>query len=254
MRYALSLFLLFLAPFLAQAQTSTLVTVRAKAKDAKFIGSSIGGAQITIREADSGTILATGLTEGGTGNTTRIMSQPHNRYDQLSDVNTAAFRAELMLEEPVFVTIEARSPAHHRQSQVVASTQMWLIPGKDILDDGVVLEIPGFIVDILAPRTHQSLEIDSLPNRMLTIQANIVMMCGCTITDGGLWNAREMEVRAIIKRNEEVWRTIPMGVTEPNLFTVQTMIDDPGSYQVTVYAFDPRTANTGVDIVHFDLD
>lgn len=246
--------LVFFFPFLAQAQTSTLVTVRAKAKDAKFIGSSIGGAQIVIREAATGTILAEGVTEGSTGNTTRIMSQPHNRYDQLADVNTAAFRAELMLDEPVFVTVEARSPAHHRQAQAVASTQMWLIPGKDILGDGVVLEIPGFIIDVISPRTHQSLLLDSLDKRLLTVRANVVMMCGCTISDGGLWNAREMDIRAIIKRNGEVWRTLSMAVVEPNLFEVQTVVDDPGRYQVTVYAFDARTANTGVDIVHFRIE
>lgn len=254
MRYYFLLCLLFFGSFLAEAQTSTMVTVRAKARDAKFIGSSIGGAQIIIRDATTGIILAEGVTEGGTGNTTRIMSQSTHRYDQLSDVNTAAFRAEIMLEEPVFVTIEARAPVDHRQAEVVASTQMWLIPGKDILQDGVVLEIPGFIIDTLEPRTHQSLVLDSLQNRLLSIRANMVMMCGCTISDGGLWNAREIEVRAIIKRNGVTWRTLPMAITEPNLFEVQTVLDGPGQYQVTVYAFDHRTANSGVDIVHFRVE
>jgi len=252
MRYCF--LLLLFVPFLAEAQISTLVTVRAKARDAKFIGSSIGGAHITIRDAATGTILAEGLTEGGTGNTSRIMSQPHNRYDQLSDVNTAFFRTDLMLEEPTFVTIEARGPVNYRQAQVVSSTQMWLIPGEDILDDGVVLEIPGFIIDILQPRTHQRLTLDSLHNRMLSVRANMVMMCGCTISDGGLWNAREIEVQAIIKRNGVIWRTIPMSIVEPNLFGMQTVVDDPGQYEVTVYAIDRRTANTGVDVVNFLIE
>lgn len=250
MRLPFLLLLLLTCPFLAKAQTSTMIMVRAKAKDAKFIGSSIGGAHIIIREAATGRILAEGLTEGSTGNTTQIMSRPTNRYDELADSGTAGFRAELQLEQPVFVTIEARGPAHHRQSQVQASTQMWLLPGKDILGDGVVLEIPGFIIDVLQPRTHQTLEIDQLENRLLRIKANMVMMCGCPITDGGLWNAREMEVSAIIRRNGEVVRTLPMAITQtPNEFVGEMVVDQPGDYLITVYGFDARTANTGLATV-----
>ena len=42
----------------------TDIVVRAKARDAKFIGSSIGGAFIRIREADTGKVLAEGLLYG----------------------------------------------------------------------------------------------------------------------------------------------------------------------------------------------
>ncbi|MBT5659166.1 MAG: hypothetical protein HOJ02_03315, partial [Rhodospirillaceae bacterium] len=47
----------------------TRLTVRVMAKDAKFIGTSIGGARITIRDVDTGELLAQGVTEGSTGNT-----------------------------------------------------------------------------------------------------------------------------------------------------------------------------------------
>lgn len=62
----LLLFTLFGFIFI-QAQP-TKITVRAKAKDAKFIGTSVGGALILIRNADTGELLASGRTEGSTGN------------------------------------------------------------------------------------------------------------------------------------------------------------------------------------------
>ena len=57
----------------------TRVMVRARTKDAKFIGTSMGGALVVIRKADTGEVLASGLTSGGTGDTRRIMNDPHVR-------------------------------------------------------------------------------------------------------------------------------------------------------------------------------
>ena len=200
-------------------------------------------------------LLAEGYTEGSTGNTSRIMSQPYTRYDDLADVNTAAFRTEIPLTAPTLVTIEARAPGHHRQARVRASTQVWMIPGRDIVGDGIVLEIPGFVVDVLLPRQNQFITLESLPNRLLAIRANMVMMCGCPISDGGLWNARKMEVTAIITKDGEQVRTVPLAIgNTENLFEGKWMVDEPGTYQLTVYGFDPRTFNSGVDVVNIVIN
>jgi hypothetical protein len=237
------------------AQTNTMLTVRTRAKDAKFIGSSMGGSYITVRNAENDELLAEGYTEGSTGNTTRIMSQPYTRYDDLADVNTAAFRTEIPLTAPTLVTIEAQAPGHHRQARVRVSTQVWMIPGRDIVGDGIVLEIPGFVVDVLLPRQHQFIPLESLTNRLLPIRANMVMMCGCTISDGGLWNAREMEVTAIITKDGEQVRAVPLAIGDTdNLFEGEWMVDEPGTYQITVYGFDPRTFNSGVDVVNIVIN
>jgi hypothetical protein len=54
-----------------QEALPTTVVVRAIAQDAKIIGSGVGGARITIRDARSGEVLASGVQEGGTGSSTR---------------------------------------------------------------------------------------------------------------------------------------------------------------------------------------
>lgn len=217
--------------------------IRARAQDAKFVGSSIGGAHILIRDARTKEILAQGTTTGSTGSTETIMKQPHQRRVRLSDENTAGFLAELSIEQPTFVTIEAHAPANAQQAQVLSSTQVWLIPEKDIIGEGIVLEIPGFIVDILSPTRHQSFQADT----PFEIQANIEMMCGCPITDGGLWNAEDYEVKALLSTEKGKTQEVNLSLTDtPDLFSGKTKLTS-GFYTLTLYAYDSITGNTGVD-------
>ncbi|HMQ00043.1 MAG TPA: hypothetical protein PKC24_09695, partial [Cyclobacteriaceae bacterium] len=110
----------------------TRIMVRAKAKDAKFIGSSMGGAQVNISNADTGELLANGIITGSTGNTDVIMKTAHERGKQLSDTETAGYEAVLQLSKPVLAHIEVLAPLGQRQSIVKSGTQVWLIPGKHI--------------------------------------------------------------------------------------------------------------------------
>jgi hypothetical protein len=153
----------------------TRVMVRARTKDAKFIGTSMGGALVVIRKADTGEILASGLTSGGTGDTKRIMSDPHVRGAQITDPSTAGFEAKIDLAEPTFVTVEVSGPMGQRQSAAKATVQTWLIPGKNVGGDGLMVEIPGFAVNIASPRAHEVVALDG-GKAWVPIAANVVMM------------------------------------------------------------------------------
>jgi len=231
--------------------TETKLMVRAKAKDAKFVGSSIGGAHIIVRNTLNAEILAEGTTKGATGNTNLIMKSPHERYTQLSDDGTAGFLAVINIDEPTFVRVEVLSPINKKNAQVHASTELWLIPGKHILGDGVVIEIPGFVVDILQPNTHQYIALESIKESGLEIEANIVMMCGCPIEKDGIWDSNSMEVKAIIHKDGESFGEIILDNPSQNTFTGNLKIKEGGYYQITVYAFDATTGNTGVDKINY---
>lgn len=246
-----SIFTLIFTLFFTQLfATETQVIVRAKAKDAKFIGSSIGGAYVIIRNALTDAILAEGKTMGSTGNTNLIMTEAHERGKALTDDNTAKFLARIELDEPTFVRIEVMAPLNKKQARVNASTELWLIPGKHILGDGVILEIPGFIIDILAPRTHRFINLSKLENNTLKIEANMVMMCGCTISSGGLWDANKIEVKAMINVNGKPWKEIELKSQQANLVEADVQLTQTGTYEIIVYAYDAKTGNTGVDKVN----
>ncbi len=250
----MKLLLLFSLSFLLcqnLSATETNIIVRAKAKDAKFIGSSLGGAYIIIRNTINQQVLAEGKTSGSTGNTKLIMSPLKDRRSLITDDNTAGFKASIDIDEPVFVTIEVNSPLNYKNAKVLASVQLWLIPGKHILGDGIIVEIPGFIIDILTPRTHQYISLNSVKNELFPIRTNIVMMCGCIISKGGTWDADEIEIKAVIKRNNKFVFEKPLKFVDVNLFEGTFKIEKEGKYEIIVYAYNPQTGNTGVDKINF---
>ncbi|MDQ1803037.1 hypothetical protein ACNFU2_01085 [Chryseobacterium sp. PTM-20240506] len=229
----------------------TRITIRAKAKDAKFIGSSLGGAYVIVRNKINNTILAEGKTSGSTGNTDLIMKAPKHRDSSIVDDATGKFLATVNIDEPTFVSIEVFSPFNHKQAQAKVSTEIWLIPGKDILGDGIILEIPGFIIDILKPRTHQYIGLSSISGKPFQIQANIVMMCGCVIDKGGVWDSDKFETKALVNKDGKRVSEINLSLVSTNLFEGNTSISVPGNYEIIVYAFDPKTGNTGVDKINY---
>lgn len=132
----------------------TRVRVRVVSCDAKVIGSLAGGCRVTIREADSGRILASGKQQGGSGNTEQIMKTPRRRGQAAFDDPAAAFfETTLKLTEPVRVQIEAEGPLAFPEALQRASLTTWLNPGRHIEGDGFVLTLHGFIVDILQPES-----------------------------------------------------------------------------------------------------
>ena len=56
-----------------------------------------------------------------------------------------------------------------------ATVQIWLIPGRSIAGDGLIVEIPGFAVNIAAPRMHEVIALEGGKARVPLV-ANVVMM------------------------------------------------------------------------------
>jgi len=246
-RYLLPIICLsLLLPVYTNAQPepeSTRLVVRAKAKDAKFIGTSMGGARIVVRDAETGVVLSSGFTEGSTGNTQQIMNTPRTREMQISTPGAAKFETTLDLAEPRLVTIEATAPYVQKQSQATVTTQVWVVPGKDITGDGIVLEIPGFAVDLLQPQAHRYTDSDEI-----SIRANVVMMCGCPTSPGGLWNSSEYEISAMVRQEGKTLETLTLEFAgQTSTYEAVFTPGAGGIYEIVVYAYDPDTGNTGVD-------
>ncbi|MGA8855280.1 MAG: hypothetical protein WB492_13985, partial [Christiangramia sp.] len=155
----------------------------------------------------------------------------------------AGFKASLNIDSPKFISVEAYAPINKKQAQVMSSTQLWVIPGKDIAGDGLILEIPGFVVDIVSPQTHERLA----SSENIELKANIVMMCGCPVSEDGIWDANQYEVKAILTNSEGVSKEVELKQKEKasNFFADATL--EKGLYEVLIYAYDPVTGNTGVD-------
>jgi hypothetical protein len=232
--------------------TPTNLIVRARAKDAKFIGTGMGGAAVVIINTLTGEVLAKGITSGNSGNTNLLLQQSHSRYQSLTDTGTAKFAASIDISEPTFIEVRVTAPVTRKNASIKASTQLWIIPGKHIDGEGIIIEIPGYIIDILQPTTHEIIAAGSVVNNQVPLKSSVTMLCGCTITKGGIWDADRIEVAAIIKKDGKDFKTIKMVLGDkPNIFKAMTPVNGNGMYQVTIYAFDKVTGNTGVDQNNF---
>jgi hypothetical protein len=159
--FLVSVHIIFLcaSPSLSAERVPTKIIVRVVSKDAKVIGSGVGGAFVRIKNLETGEILAQGKQEGGTGDTGRIMVQPHKRGETLYGTpDAASFQAEIPLERPTQVEIYTEAPLAYPQSIQKGSKTLTLIPGKHILGEGVIIELNGLIVNVISPSSKESLK------------------------------------------------------------------------------------------------
>ena len=267
------LFAVLLAGSLATesfSQTTKLV-IRARAKDAKFIGTKHAGAYgnvlVSVTNTLTGKVLAKGITEGASGDTKLLLQTPLKRYQPITDDTTAKFEAQLAITEPTLVTVSLAAPSNKKKAKtskdpafsyqpvesIVSSTQVWVIPGKDIDGEGLILEIPGLVVDIF--QQNNTVALNSLADKKLTVKSHLALQCGCVITSGGIWNADHIEVKGVLKQAGKKIQDISLKLVGPSLYEGDfTNIDKKGKYQIQVYAFDSQTKNTGADHINLEIN
>lgn len=227
----------------------TQVMLRVKSVDAKFIGSGVGNMRAVVEDAETGQIIDQGWITGGSGDTKRLMESLPQRGQPLADDKTAGYLTRLDLAEPRLLRFKIIGPYGQRQALQEASVTSWVVPGKHITGDGIVISLPGFIVrgGIATPENGQT-------SGKVRLEAQVTMMCGCPITKGGLWDSDNYEVKVLVKRGGKAIGEYPLAFTgKVSLFGADLQVPDKGDYEAVIYAYDPSTGNTGVDKVVFTV-
>jgi hypothetical protein len=228
----------------------THLTIRAKAHDAKFIGTSMAGADVQITSVPGDQILAQGVILGGTGDTARLLTNPIERYQQLSTANAAAFTTTLDIDEPTQVKISVSGPKVAGASAANQSKTLWLIPGHHLDDDGVIFEFYGLTVATVSPLPNQP----AAQGQPITLTAFVTMMCGCPIQQDSLWPAHEFTVEAWLWRDNTLVKRLPMAYSgKTGVFTTTFVPTAPGGYQITFSAAQDSRGNFGVSYGGFSV-
>jgi hypothetical protein len=229
---------------------ATRVMIRVVSHDAKIIGSAVGGARITVRDARTGSLLARGVQEGGTGDTQRLVVEPRTRGQHVFDTEGAAgFLAELNLTGPTQVRIEAEGPLGTPHASQRISRTMLLVPGYDVLGEGVVLELYGFTVELLEPSgdLHEAL------GNEIGVRARVTMLCGCPTEPGGLWDSSKYTIEARIVRDDAVLETAPLAYAgETSVYEGRIAVPAGNGLSLQIIAIEPSTANFGMIERPFD--
>jgi hypothetical protein len=262
---------------------NTSITVRVQARGGKFLGDDIGGAVVTIRDAMTGELFATGTTAGESGTlsptyaanaslstivTPTTPSQSTVQWLLAVDTNsrkttTSAFTATLFLDRPRLLAFEAFGPVGGLQSAHRVTATQWIVPGQNLSQPpGLVLVLPGLLVQVISPATHTAFPPASSPTA-LDIVANVAMMCGCPINDAppnNPWIPSDFQVSAQIREvGGPVLDTVTLAFNQNHtsgLFAGTYHIPsnrtaDPIYYEAIVSARQLSTGNVGTGTVTF---
>ena len=237
--------LLFAAGSAFAEALDTSITLRVRAHDAKFIGSHVGEMNVVIDDADTGAWLASGRIAGGTGDTERLMQTPATRNMPLANAESAAYTATLKLERPTRIRIRATGPLGQPDAVQELSVTAWVVPGGNIDGDGLVLNLPGLIV---TPKPQPA------TTGRLPLVADVTLMCGCPITKDGLWDSDDYEVHALVAAGGEPATEVALKFSgETNRFAGEFAVTRTGRYDVTVWAYNAKTGNTGAASYRVDV-
>ncbi|MCZ6560531.1 MAG: hypothetical protein O6931_06555 [Gammaproteobacteria bacterium] len=216
------------------------VQVRVLANDAKFVGTSMGGAKVVITDVESGAILASGVTKGGTGDSGLIMRKPRQRGASIVSDGAAVFSASIDISRPTRVRIEASGPLGFPNSMAQVSATHWLIPGHEITN-GWTLVLPGFVIELIdAPR--KSSHGDEIP-----LEVKLVMMCGCPTQPGGLWDSDQYTIKGQLWKGDAMISEADLDYTgKTSHFRGVVPVAASGELEMLIYVVDTETGNTAV--------
>lgn len=224
----------------------TEISVHVLSRDAKFVGTSMGGARVIIENVETGEVLAQGLTAGGTGDTERIMQRDRKRGAALATEGSARFTTTLDLKIPTKVRVTAHGPQTYPESANSVSATQWVLPGKPInADNGWLLELPGLVVNV--HDTPSSVRLQGGKAEVM-VRANVRMMCGCPLTPKGLWDSEQFEIVAHVAHKDGEAQKIPLVYAgEASEFEAKIPVAEAGDYEISVWAYQQTTGNSGLD-------
>ncbi len=230
------------APVSATTVVPTQLIVHVVTHDAKLIGSAVGGVRITLREVNGDRVLATGLHEGATGDTRRLMETPRARGDRLFATSDGArFQTTIPLSTATLVEVTAEGPLGYPDQMVRSSKRLILVPGRHLTGDGLVLEMHGYIIDLLTPDST----LVMVANKRGNVRARVRLLCSCPTGPDALWNVNEVRAR-VIRDGMVLHDTVLPYAGVTSEYAAELPALSAGQYTIEVVAASPDIATFGV--------
>ncbi|OQW35909.1 MAG: hypothetical protein A4E19_15740 [Nitrospira sp. SG-bin1] len=233
----------------------TTVLVRVVAHGAMVLGREVGGARVTITDVASGQILATGLQQGESGDQNQIMRTPHTMEEPIySSRPSAVFTITLSLQRPTLVEISAEGPLAHPRALQRTRQTLLLIPGHDLTNDGIVLHLYGYLVQIERPKPRDAL----IARDDVTLRASVRTLSGSLVRPHGDWDSRKIRIYGEVLIGDRVVERLQMFYDEGSRtfeapFFVPPSKDVPDGITLRVIATDLSTGNSGMDEANYPV-
>ncbi len=228
---------------------STTLLVRIVAHGGMVLGSAVGGARVTITDIGTGQVLATGLQQGEAGDQNQIMRTPHMMEDPIYSTRpSASFTTTLELQKPTLVEISAEGPLAYPSSLQRATTTLWLIPGQNLTQDGIVLHLYGYLVQIERPKPQEAL----IAKDDVKLRASVKTLSGSFVRPHGDWDSRKIRLYGEVLIDDRIIERLQLFYDEGSRtfeapFFVPPFREAPHGITVRVIATDLSTGNSGMD-------
>ncbi len=234
-------------PHLNEPKATTIV-VRVVAHGAMVLGREVGGARVTITDAATKQILATGIQQGEAGDQNQIMRTPRTMEEPIySSRPSAAFTTTLELSRPTLVEISAEGPLAYPVSIQRTTETVLLIPGHDLTNDGIVLHLYGYLVQIERPKPGDSL----IAKDDVKLRASVRTLSGALVRPHGDWDSRKISIYGEVLIGTRIMERLQMFYSGESSsfeapFFVPTEKDAPDGITLRVVATDLSTGNSGM--------
>ena len=233
----------------------TTILVRVVGHGAMVLGREVGSARVTITDVATKQILATGIQQGEAGDqnqimrTPRLMEEPH-----YSSRPAAAFTATFGLLQPTLVEVAAEGPLAYPASSQRASTTVWLVPGQDSTNDGIVLHLYGYIVQIEHPNPGEPL----IARDDVILSTSVRTLSGALVRPHGDWDSRKIHIYGELMIGERILERLQLFYNRDRArfeapFFVPLPNDAPSGITLRVVATDPANGNSGVGQAKFPV-
>ncbi|HNV27204.1 MAG TPA: hypothetical protein PKI21_13085, partial [Nitrospira sp.] len=166
----------------------------------------------------------------------------------------AAFSATLELTRPTLVEITAEGPLAYPQALQRASTTVLLIPGHDLTNDGIVLHLYGYLVQVEHPTPGEPL----IAKEDVMLRASVRTLSGALVRPHSDWDSRKMHIYAELLIGDRIVERLQMFYAgEKSRFEAPFFVplskDAPDGITLRVVAADVATGNFGVSSAQFPV-
>ncbi|HKR78057.1 MAG TPA: hypothetical protein VJR69_00015 [Nitrospira sp.] len=233
--------------------TPTTIVVRVVAHGAMVLGRDVGGARVTITDVETQQVLAAGIQQGDAGDQNQIMRTPHLMEEPVYSARpAAAFTTTVALRKPTLVDITAEGPLGHPAAMQHASQTVLLIPGHNLTNDGIVLHLYGYIVQIEHPASGQAL----MAKDDVKLRASVRTLSGTLVRPHGDWDSRKLQIYGELLIGNRVIERLQMFYSnETGTFDAPFFVpkpdEAPEGIVLRVVATDLATGNSGVGRADF---
>ncbi len=233
----------------------TRILVRVVAHGAMVLGREVGGARVTVTDVATGQILASGIQQGEMGDQNQIMRTPHLMEEpRYSSRPAAFFSATLDLLKPTLVEITAEGPLAYPSAAQRASETVLLVPGHDITNDGIVIHLYGYLVQIEHPKPGESL----VSKEDVILRASVRTLSGSLVRPHGDWDSRKLHIYGEVLIGDRVIERLQMFYSGDKShfeapFFVPVSKDAPDGISIRVIAADSNSGNFGMGVAKYSV-